>query len=1272
MRKLITFLTICLLTPPICSIMADDVSLVEDYSHATKQGQRNSTLTYDGNNHTWKYRKVRINTDKMTDGTTQAIWFSRYFNSAATEDSCYIGCEEVEGGIKKLEFSWKQANASDNNKILCLNVEINDERVDSIRVTGGNTESSYMTSDQSYSKNLAVKSNAKLVLLNKSHVGDVDYAIANGRLFVGPITITPYLYYMQKSVTIGLPNKGYINRNLLDQIDEEHTISYSIDDDDVADINSSTGAITPKTPGTTWVRAQWGDVSTSYELTVDANIYLEAFSKNESYDQLGRNSEGTWDGDVTASWNGKELRRGEGDTIGYFIQGTWMRTLYNGTGPQAYLKSANELEGGMKALSFNWRQWGSGADCSLQMCASYGGTPVKTSDAMTGVSSEPHVAWPFEYEDESEGDKTNEVLEIKNISTRGGNKDPRIVISGITITPWLLYYTKEAELNMRVESAEPTLTFKNEDLIDNTGASPTYSILGEPSIDVQIDAESGEVTVADRFQTGNIEVQAKWSEVTTKYTLHVLGKTNTSITCPAAEKCIGLTEEWSNAFTITPSNASVVYASSNTSVATINNEGVVAIVGVGQTTISATINESENYGASSASYTLYVTDNSASVQVEGFSNVPKGNAATHAGLLWAGDVYNWRVSECGGVRKNNDAFASDPERSGIWMGTPDPNTKYSSLTVDNGAEGGIKHIWFYVEQPNGTGETDYTLKPVVYLNEAIEANKVSEVEVVGTSGATKIAANRKLFGASNVTKSNSVLIIRNESFLTADGTRPIIADTLVRGRILLDEIHITPYLLYTEKSATLDTRNGTKTYKNTALINNTGGQNISYTSSDEKVATVANDGTVTAAGMKGGTITITAKWDDEGAGASTSYELTVIVPEAYSNKETFNGIRTTNNYNNTTPQKGDVATWSTLLGGFNYDANTQSGQQVDDNCARFKARYSDKQTDPVPYIESSTIPGGIKSLKFKCQAGGDESATTWIIRVYINDNEFTVPAENIPTNANEGWKPIEIPDINVAGDFVIRFENQSTISDYNSGNKGRLLIDNIEWEGMPMALYDNDDENATVIENNDGFKRNVQLADRTIRTGGYNTLCLPFALSEQQVETSPLADAKIYDFENAFLNGNILDVRFTKVNKVTAGRPYLVVVPEDKVNPVFESVTIQNINPVTVPGTCMDFVGTFAQTTMPGTALYVVRESLYKVSNSSNKEIDAFRAYFDITDESVYSANIRTRIVANEEVATGMESIQPSNGNVQKVLRDGLLLIFRDGKTYNVQGARVQ
>ncbi len=58
------------------------------------------------------------------------------------------------------------------------------------------------------------------------------------------------------------------------------------------------------------------------------------------------------------------------------------------------------------------------------------------------------------------------------------------------------------------------------------------------------------------------------------------------------------------------SDGKVTYTSSNPSVATVNETGVVTLVGLGVTTIRATVAETETYAAASAQYELIVTDSS--------------------------------------------------------------------------------------------------------------------------------------------------------------------------------------------------------------------------------------------------------------------------------------------------------------------------------------------------------------------------------------------------------------------------------------------------------------------------------------------------------------------------------------------------------------------------------------------------------------------------------------------------------------------------------------
>ena len=121
---------------------------------------------------------------------------------------------------------------------------------------------------------------------------------------------------------------------------------------------------------------------------------------------------------------------------------------------------------------------------------------------------------------------------------------------------------------------------------------------------------------------------------------------------------------------------------------------------------------------------------------------------------------------------------------------------------------------------------------------------------------------------------------------------------------------------------------------------------------------------------------------------------------------------------------------------------------------------------------------------------------------------------------------------------------------------------------IPTITLANNSDNASVIEANNGKLVNVTLADRTLwKDGDWNTLCLPFDLSAEQIAESDLAGADIRALNSAEFNQGTLTLNFTPetgdgaVTSITAGTPYIVKWGENSsniVNPTFSGVTIDN------------------------------------------------------------------------------------------------------------------
>ena len=192
-----------------------------------------------------------------------------------------------------------------------------------------------------------------------------------------------------------------------------------------------------------------------------------------------------------------------------------------------------------------------------------------------------------------------------------------------------------------------------------------------------------------------------------------------------------------------------------------------------------------------------------------------------------------------------------------------------------------------------------------------------------------------------------------------------------------------------------------------------------------------------------------------------------------------------------------------------------------------------------------------------------------------------------------------------------------------------MLSDN---STVMIELFDDDSEKAEGEKNTDiiaeaateGKTVNVKLSGRTLlKDGGWNTICLPFKLSAEQLadEDCPLYGATIMTLSTAtFSNGN-LAVDFEDVTEMEAGKPYIVKWEGDGLddidNPVFHDVTITSEEPVDVEGEAANFHGIFSSFATGGplsTMLYFGdNNELYYPG--TDMTINAFRAFFTLNGD---------------------------------------------------------
>ena len=219
-------------------------------------------------------------------------------------------------------------------------------------------------------------------------------------------------------------------------------------------------------------------------------------------------------------------------------------------------------------------------------------------------------------------------------------------------------------------------------------------------------------------------------------------------------------------------------------------------------------------------------------------------------------------------------------------------------------------------------------------------------------------------------------------------------------------------------------------------------------------------------------------------------------------------------------------------------------------------------------------------------------------------------------------------------------------------------------DATPAVIYeladmDEGTDNEILIEELDGSIVNIMLAGRTLLKGNtWNTICLPFALDEDQIAASPLAGADIRTLESVVDNGSNVILNFTAegaISEIEAGKPYIVkwTSGENIESPVFEDVTIEYVN---TPIAC-DVTGSEAAATITFKGTYNlimfdedVTSVLFVKDNQfcyplAGARIGACRGFFDLEGITAGEGNGAKQFIMNfGDDATGIATISNADG----------------------------
>ena len=177
----------------------------------------------------------------------------------------------------------------------------------------------------------------------------------------------------------------------------------------------------------------------------------------------------------------------------------------------------------------------------------------------------------------------------------------------------------------------------------------------------------------------------------------------------------------------------------------------------------------------------------------------------------------------------------------------------------------------------------------------------------------------------------------------------------------------------------------------------------------------------------------------------------------------------------------------------------------------------------------------------------------------------------------------------------------------------------------PVSLVNNAD-NTELLTTWEDKTCDVVLSGRSLtKDGNWNTLCLPFPMTSEQIAASDLSDAVIMELDNTITGSSLgsdgtLTLKFVAASDIEAGKPYIVKWENSSgsvSNPVFEGVTITGTAPTDVTsydGT-VTFTGTYGPALLPGnvkTNLYLGANNTLYYPNVNNFYVNACRAYFQL------------------------------------------------------------
>lgn len=384
---------------------------------------------------------------------------------------------------------------------------------------------------------------------------------------------------------------------------------------------------------------------------------------------------------------------------------------------------------------------------------------------------------------------------------------------------------------------------------------------------------------------------------------------------------------------------------------------------------------------------------------------------------------------------------------------------------------------------------------------------------------------------------------------------------------------------------------------------------ITYTSSNPYVATVDESGNVKLVSWGKTTITVSYTGSEVYESATTSYELNVINSEtSYDEKFIVFAAST------------DKGSNSTILGGG--DKLSKENVTIQSTWAGFKNNPYELYAGSTTTI--STTKGRIVRIEMLgCGHLDIVNSDKGTFDKGKSDAVWTGSEKSVNFQTNSGTTTPTVSTFRV----YVEYPNVKTF-EYNESE-----ANNIEaWENSDITL------------------------NRTLVADKWNTLCVPFAISEEEIKAN-FGEGTLVEKLDA-VNGNT--VNFADATSIEAGVPYLIKPTVAGTTYTFNGKDVIADAPKTKGNADVTFQGIYSPTdiTNGGTVKAAgVTEDGKVLFVNADSQTKAFRCFFTLNDNATISPAMLK--ISIKGVETAINSIVMGNSNAA------------DNAIYNLQGQRV-